>query len=162
MISDLLNTHADLPLQRTQRELRLKMKPGTATRGIVDGGWWPWSTDPAAEFPALIMAVSSWIGPAREMTYNLGEWGPAEDTLTVEGWTVRLAGSRTGQASTVVLTGPDMKQIRVMVVPPATPGGVARAVLRSASGSDTVATATEILASNGVSHEDQPNAEYCR
>jgi hypothetical protein len=49
-----------------------------------------------------------------------------------------------------------------MVVPPATPGGVARAVLRSASGSDTVATATEILASNGVSHEDQPNAEYCR
>jgi Family of unknown function (DUF5994) len=46
MISDLLDTSGDLP---DQRELRLKTKPSTATRGNVDGGWWPRSTDPAAE-----------------------------------------------------------------------------------------------------------------
>ncbi|MFC0111952.1 DUF5994 family protein [Kibdelosporangium aridum] len=151
MISDLLTTDADAPLQRTRRELRLKIKPSTAARGTLDGGWWPWSTDPAAEFPALVAALSSWVGPARHIGYHPDDWDPAENKLTVEGWTVHLAAQRTMQPNTVVLAGPNLKQVRVLVVPPATPGGVARAVLRSASGSDTTATAEDILASNGVS-----------
>jgi hypothetical protein len=157
MISDLLKTNTDVPLQRTRRELRLKIKASTAARGTFDGGWWPWSTDPAAEFPALVMALSSWVGPARHLAYHPDDWEPAESTLTVEGWTVHLAATRTMQPNTVVLTGPNLKQIRVLVVPPATPGGVARAVLRSASGSDTIATVEDILASNGVSLGGQPN-----
>ncbi|WP_237773871.1 DUF5994 family protein [Actinosynnema sp. ALI-1.44] len=39
----------------------------TAAPGNVDGAWWPWSTDPAMEFPALVMALSSWVGPARHV-----------------------------------------------------------------------------------------------
>jgi hypothetical protein len=149
MISDLLKT--DTTLQRTDRELRLKMKPGTAAPGSVDGGWWPWSTDPVAEFPALIMAVSSWVGPARHMTYNIGAWDPTEPTLSVEGWVVSLEGSDTLQADTVTLTGTNLKQIRLLVVPPGVPGGVARAVLRSAANSAVTASVEDILASNGVS-----------
>lgn len=157
MISDLLTTNADVPLQRTRRELRLKMRPSTAARGALDGGWWPWSTDPAAEFPALVMALSSWVGPARHLAYHPDDWDPAESTLTVEGWTVHMAALPTIQPNTVVLTGPNLKQICMLVVPPATPGGVARAVLRSASGSDTTATVADILASNGVSLGGQPS-----
>jgi hypothetical protein len=152
LISDLLKTNADMSPRPTRLELRLKMKPGTATRGSADGGWWPWSTDPAAEFPALVMALSSWIGPARHMAYNPDDWDPAEHALTVDGWVVHLAGSHATQPNTVVLTGPNLKQVRVLVVPPATPGGVARAVLRSVSGSDTTAAVADILASNGISH----------
>lgn len=160
MISDLLITH-DCPAPlRVQRDLRLKMKPSTAARGSVDGGWWPWSTDPAAEFPALIMAISSWVGPARHLAYHPDDWDPTERTLTVEGWTVQLEALHTTQTNTVALTGPNLKQLRVLVVPPATPGGVARAVLRSASGSNTTSTAADILASNGVSR-GQPNVR-CR
>ncbi|MEV4319576.1 DUF5994 family protein [Actinocrispum sp. NPDC049592] len=69
-----------------------------------------------------------------------------------------LLRTRPGEANTVVLTGSDQKQIRLLVVPPATPGGVARAVLRSVSRPDTVATVEEILASNGVSLDEQPKA----
>ncbi|WP_173136667.1 DUF5994 family protein [Kibdelosporangium persicum] len=156
MASDLLVTSADVPLQHPGRELRLKIKPSSAARGPLDGGWWPWSTDPAAEFPALIMALSSWVGPARHFAYHPHDWDPAEKTLTVEGWTVHLEALHTMRPNTVALTGLNLKQIRVLLVPPATPGGVARAVLRSASGVDTTATVEDILASNGVSLGGRP------
>lgn len=125
------------------------MKPANVTPGHVEGAWWPRSTDPAAEFPMLIMALSSWGGPARHLAYHPGDWDLAAHTLTTEGWTVHLTARDTVPPSTVELTGLNLKTIRVLVVPPTTPGGVARAVLRSASGVDT-ATAMDILASNGV------------
>ncbi|MBP2471554.1 hypothetical protein JOF53_000426 [Crossiella equi] len=131
-------------------ELRLAMKPGTADRGLVDGGWWPWTTEPVAEFPALVMALSSWVGPARQVGYRPDAWGLAEPRLTVEDWVVRLVGSPFLPAGTVTLTGPNLKRVRLVVVPPDTPSGLARAVLRSAAGKHTTASAEDILAANGV------------
>jgi hypothetical protein len=61
-----------------------------------------------------------------------------------------LAGSATLEANTVEVTGTDQNRKRLLVVPPGTPGGVARSVLRSAAAPDTVAGAGEILTSNGV------------
>jgi Family of unknown function (DUF5994) len=149
MISDLLTTVYPTP-PRGNRETRLKMKPGTAARGDIDGGWWPWSTDPALEFPALVLALSSWIGPISHLACHSEDWDAAGPILTVEGWTVHVDAGPAVQPNTVVLTGPNLKQVRVLVVPPGTPGRPARAALRSSSSSDT-ATAAEILARNGVS-----------
>lgn len=61
-----------------------------------------------------------------------------------------MVGSATLEANTVVVTGTDQNRMSLLVVPPGTPGGVTRAVLRLAAGPDTVATAEEILTSNGV------------
>jgi Family of unknown function (DUF5994) len=133
-----------------RHEVRLRMKPRTAAGGQVDGAWWPRSHDPAAEFPELVLVISSWVGPACRVAYHLDDWDLATPELMVEGWRVTLAGSVTLQANTVVVTGTDQAQKRLLVVPPGTPGGVARAVLRSAAGPRTVASAEEILASNGV------------
>jgi hypothetical protein len=155
LTSDLLSTNDYADPQPAQRELRLTVKPSPAAVGHIDGGWWPWSTDPAVEFPALILAVSSWIGPAQRVAYYPDTWAPAGRTMIVEGRAVRVEPSNVMRPHTVFLTGPNRKQIRLLVVPPATPGGVARAVLRSASRSDTVATVAEILASNGVSLDQE-------
>ncbi|MFD1047511.1 DUF5994 family protein, partial [Kibdelosporangium lantanae] len=108
------------------------------------------------------MALSSWVGPARDMAYNPDDWQPAERTLTVEGWVVRLEGSHDVPANTVTFTGSTLKRIHLLVVPPGTPGGVARAALRAAAGSDTTATIEEILSSNGLSRGEGPHAEPCR
>jgi hypothetical protein len=153
LTSDLLGTNDYAHLQPQQRDLRLNIKPSTAAVGHVDGGWWPWSTDPAAEFPALITAVASWIGPPQRVAYYPDTWTLAERTMIVGGRAVRVERSHVMRPHTVFLTGPNRKQIRLLVVPPTTPGGVARAVLRSASRWDTVATVAEILASNGVSFD---------
>ncbi|WP_035857957.1 DUF5994 family protein [Cryptosporangium arvum] len=39
--------------------IRLQLDPALAGRGMLDGGWWPYSTDPLAELPTLIMATAT-------------------------------------------------------------------------------------------------------
>lgn len=146
MISDTNADHA-VPLRT---EVRLRMKPGNAVRGYVDGAWWPRSYDPAMEFPGLVLAMSSWVGPVCRVGYNSDDWDSVARVLSVEGWAVRLAGYRTITAHTVIVTGPNLRRMTLLVVPPGTPGDVARAVLRSAAASDSVATVEDTLASNGV------------
>lgn len=131
-------------------EVRLRVKPSAAARGRVDGAWWPRSHDPVAEFPGLVLATSSWVGPVRQVIYHLDDWNTTRQELTVEGWRVCLVGSLAFAANTVVVTGSNQDRMTLLVVPPGTPGGVARAVLRSAARPDTVAGAEEILASNGI------------
>ena len=143
------DTSADR-LEPVRAEVRLRMKPNTAARGHVDGAWWPRSHDPAAEFPGLILALSSWVGPIRRVTYHLHDWDSTRRELTVEGWAVTLVGLSTLDANTVVVTGSNQRRMMLLVVPPGTPGGAARAVLRSAAGPDTVDSVEMILASNGV------------
>jgi len=149
-----MTSHPDTnagPAEPVPDDVRLLMKPNTAAvRGYVDGAWWPRSNDPAAEFPGLVLAMSSWVGPVGRVAYHLGDWDKTRRQLTVEGWSVTLVGFPTLDANTVVVTGSNQRRMILLVVPPDTPGAVARAVLRSAAGSDTVASVEEILASNGV------------
>ncbi|MFC0112057.1 DUF5994 family protein [Kibdelosporangium aridum] len=132
-------------------EVRSRMKPGNAATGQVDGGWWPRSTDPAAEFPALVEALTSTLGPISRVGYNLDAWTATVRKLTVRDRVVRMEGFRTMQPNTVTLTGRNRQRISLLVVPPDTPGGVARAVLRSVAAPATTATVEDILTSNGIS-----------
>jgi len=131
--------------------VRLRVKQSPATRGDVDGAWWPRSHDLAAEFPGLVLATSSWVGPVRRVAYHLDDWHTATSReLMVEGWTVDLAGSSTLQANTVVVTGPDQRRMGLLVIPPHTTGDIARAVLNATAGLGEVGSVEEILASHGV------------
>lgn len=132
-------------------EVRLRVKPNTAARGYVDGAWWARSHDPAAEFPGLVLAMSSWVGPVRRVVYRLDDWHPTTPELTVEGWLVSLSGSSTLQANGRGgrhRTAPD----GLLVIPPHTPGDIARAVLRSTARPDAVGSVEDILASHGICH----------
>ncbi|HEX6358626.1 DUF5994 family protein [Actinophytocola sp.] len=131
-------------------EVRLRAKPRTGAGGGVDGAWWPRSRDPATEFPELVLAMSSWVGPVRRVTYHPDDWQAAAHELTVEGWLVSLVGSSTLQANTVAVVGPGQRRMSLLVVPPSTPGGIARTVLRSATGPGNMSTVEEILANNGI------------
>jgi hypothetical protein len=130
--------------------VRLMMKPNLAARGHVDGAWWPRSHDPAAEFPELVLAMSAWVGSVRRVTYHLDDWVKSRRELTVEGWPVTLVGIPALEANTVVVAGTNQRRMILLVVPPDTPGDIARAALRSAAGPDIVASVEEILTSNGV------------
>ncbi|MBB5955906.1 hypothetical protein FHS29_002487 [Saccharothrix tamanrassetensis] len=147
MTSDLLTATTD-PAAR-QRGVRFALKPGAAPRGHVDGAWWPWSTDPAAEFPALVRALAA-RGPIRRASYHLGVWDVIGRRLTVDGVVVRMEGFHTTQPDTVTLIGPHLTRTKLLLVPPGTPGDTARAVLRSAADPDNASTAEEILTSLGA------------
>ncbi|WP_433263399.1 DUF5994 family protein [Actinosynnema sp. CS-041913] len=145
MTSDLLTGTPDPTAER----LRFALRPDGAPHGHVDGGWWPRSTDPVAEFPALITALAS-RGPIRRVSYHLGVWGPAGRRLTVAGVDVRMEGFHTPQPDIVTLIGPHLTRTVLLVVPPGTAGGAARAVLRAAADQGTTASVAEILEGNGV------------
>jgi hypothetical protein len=130
--------------------VRLRMKPDGAARGYVDGGWWPWSIDPAAEFPMLVSALGPWVGPVSRVTYHLDTWGSVARKVLVGGRIVRLEGFRSMDPHTVVVIGSDYRRVSLLVVPPDIPAGVAGAVLRSAAGNDSTGSVEQILASNGV------------
>lgn len=143
-------TSTDSGAAPVRSEVRLRVKQNTSARGYVDGAWWPRSHQPAVEFPGLILAMSSWVGPVRRVAYHLDDWNPASRELTVEGWLVSLAGLSTLQGNTVVVAGTDQRRMSLLVVPPGTPGDIARTVLRSTAGPDAVGTVEEIFAHHGV------------
>jgi hypothetical protein len=86
------------------------MKPGGATTGYVDGGWWPRLTDPAAAFPGLIAALHERVGQMSRVVYNLDFWDPVGRKLTVDSRVVRCSGFHHMNAHTVTAIGADSRQ----------------------------------------------------
>ncbi|WP_424187103.1 DUF5994 family protein [Actinokineospora sp. G85] len=129
MISDQLTTGTP---KSAPDAPRLAMKPDAALGGLVDGAWWPRSTDPAAEFPGLIAALDAG-GPISRVTYHLDDWDATARRLTVGGSVVRMEGFRYAAADSVALLRANRGRIRLLVIPPDTTEDEARAVLRDAS-----------------------------
>jgi hypothetical protein len=140
-------------VQTTHGEPRLEMKPAGAATGYVDGGWWPWSTDPAGEFPGLIGALHGHVGHVSRVAYNLDFWAPVHRKLTVDGRVVRCEGFRTMNAHTVTAIGVDSRRVTVLVVPPDTPDDIAHAALRTAADQDNTATVEDILAGEAIPNQ---------
>ena len=138
--------HDALP---ARSEVRLRMKARPAAHGL-DGAWWPRSRAPEAEFPELVLAMSSWVGPVSRVTYHVHDWDEAGHEVTIDGWPVELTGSTTLEPNTVLVTGTHQRERTLLVVPPAVPGGVARAVLKAAAGPDVVLDAADVLSRNGI------------
>jgi hypothetical protein len=136
----------------TERDLepRLTVKPHAALDRRVDGAWWPRSADAVAEFPGLVMALSSWVGPVTHVACHFDAWNLAVTKLVANGWPVVLADDPALAANTVMVTGADDRHLTMLVIPPSTPGTAARAMLRIAAARATVLTADEILRSNGI------------
>lgn len=138
--------HEALPVRS---EVRLRMKAIPAAHGL-DGAWWPRSHDPETEFPELVLAMNSWVGPVSRVTYHVSDWDAAEHQVTIGGWLVNLANSAGLERHTVRVTGTHQRERTLVVVPPDVPGGVARAVLRAVAGPDVTLSAEEMLSGNGV------------
>lgn len=150
MISDQLSPTRTAPTDRRGRGVRLQMKPAGAVHGTIAGGWWPWSDDPAAEFPELVAALAAWVGPVNRISYHLDTWGEAARKSPVDGRMVRFEGFRSIDPHTVVVIGSDRRRVSLLVVPPGIPAGAARAALRSAADRESTASVADILAANGV------------
>ncbi|GLZ36957.1 DUF5994 family protein [Actinokineospora sp. NBRC 105648] len=132
---------------------RFTLKQGAPTRGHVDGAWWPRSSDPATELPALITEFA----PITRISYNLDAWDQVERRITVAGKMVRLEGFHSAQPDIVVLISPNRTRIRLLVIPPNTDADAARATLSAASTSDDSATVEQILKDNGITGHSSAN-----
>lgn len=118
----------------------------TSVPGFVGGGWWPQSTDLAAEIPALVRAARASGRAVFRVLYSLDAWERPPRTVMVDGAAVKLGGYRSVDPSVVTLVDPSGWQREdVVVVPPDTDPAFAASALESASSQDNH-RALEILA----------------
>ena len=113
---------------------RLRREPTPARRTLLDGGWWPRSTDPVAELPGLILALDDSRGPVTRLMLTTGDWDSSRPRrLGVEGRVVRLGWFNTQPAGLLTALRGNGDRIDLLVIPPNTTAASAAAAMAVAA-----------------------------
>jgi hypothetical protein len=126
---------------------RLRLRDTISPYGLLDGGWWPRSSNPVAELPGLILALDHLHGPVLRVVLHRGDWTHFPHLLGLAGRIIRLAyfdshpsGLLTAFSSTFV-----SGRIDLLVVPAATRRDVATAAMNVAADQGNRLRALQIL-----------------
>jgi hypothetical protein len=98
---------------------RLWLESPSAPRSLVQGCWWPRSTDPAAELPGLVLALDSLGAPVVRLRLSAAGWSSRPHDVEVAGRTVSVgyfSGQSTGLLTASCASGAGLA---VRVVPAA-------------------------------------------
>jgi hypothetical protein len=125
---------------------RLLLEPTRSTRTLLDGGWWPRSTDPAAELPGLILAIDTVRGPIARLILSIDGWSPRPRRLAVAGRVLRLGYFTTQPTSLLIARCDDGGRVDLLVVPPDTASPTAEAAMARAATAGNRVHAQELLA----------------
>jgi hypothetical protein len=129
---------------------RVCLAPVRAGRAVLDGGWWPATTDAAAELPDLVGILSERYGPIRQLMLNSHAWVGRFRRLAVDGRVVRLGWFASVDPALIIATTERGDQLDLLVVPPWATGAAARdAMARAADPADTM-RAPAVLVAAGV------------
>ncbi|MFB4268832.1 DUF5994 family protein [Nonomuraea sp. GTA35] len=75
--------------------LRLRLYPALDRRAVVDGAWWPYSRDAAAELPGLITAVDRLLGRVTlRISLHGDAWRSVPRRIPARGRQVHINGLR--------------------------------------------------------------------
>jgi len=138
----------------TSSPVRLHLDSTLSGRGMLDGGWWPYSTEPLAELPALIAALDAQVGTVHRITFNKTLWQSTPRRITVSGRTVRLGWHGPSDIHELSVSGAGRDRLDLLVVPPDTSEVSAAAAMAAAARSDNRSHGTRL-----VEAEDTSNAE---
>ncbi len=118
---------------------RLRMEPTGSGRTLLDGGWWPRSTDPAAELPGLVLAIDTLHGPITRLILSADGWDTHPGRLGVAGRVLRLGYFTSQPLSLLTAICANRSRVDLLVVPPHTTAAAAAAAMSVA------ATATNLI-----------------
>lgn len=130
---------------------RLRLTPGGAGRGVMDGGWWPRSRDAAVELTALVTALAGRPGmTASRLIIDSGDWDRVPPRLAVLGREIGVGRLPRLDHMVAVACG-RAEPLLLLVVPPETHPASAEAALTRAAAGAGFALPEEILASCDIS-----------
>ena len=98
----------------------LRLEPTRSRRTVLDGCWWPATTDPAAELPSLVRAIDDLHGPVRRLMLSAAGWSRRPHDIDVDDRVVSLGYFSDQPASLLTASCADGDSVELMVVPPAT------------------------------------------
>lgn len=125
--------------------VRLQLDPTLSGKGMLDGGWWPRSTDPLVELPALIVALNSQVGTVFRITLNDTLWQNTPRRITVAGHLVRLGWHGPRDLHELSVSGAGRDRLDLLVVPPDTTPASAQAAMETAAHGSNPSHGTAIL-----------------
>ncbi|MFF4242721.1 DUF5994 family protein [Actinomadura geliboluensis] len=139
------------PLLPSPAAPRLRLTPGGAGRGVMDGGWWPRSRDAAAELTALVTALAGRPGmTASRLIIDVGDWDRVPLRIAVLGREIGVGRLPRLDHMVAVACG-RAEPLLLLVVPPETHPASAQAALARAAAGAGFALPEEILASCDIS-----------
>jgi hypothetical protein len=125
---------------------RLRLQPPGSAYTLLDGGWWPRSTDPVAELPGLVVAIDSLHGPVKRLMLNRLDWDHHPGRLGIAGRAVRVGYFASQPTSLLTaLSGRSGDRVDLLIVPPGTERGVAAAAMALAAAPGNQIHADHIL-----------------
>jgi hypothetical protein len=137
-------------------EARLRLQEDHSGRGLLDGGWWPRSADPAAELPGLIPALDERHGRITRLMLGTADWDasrprrlnigdPAAPRVVKLGWFNTMPG---GLLTAISARG---ERTDLVTVPPGSSEQAARTAMDQAAESGNREHAPAILAAIAAS-----------
>ncbi|MEE6310705.1 DUF5994 family protein [Plantactinospora veratri] len=108
---------------------RLRMEPTGSRRTLLDGGWWPRSTDPVAELPGLVLAIDKLRGPVTRLVLAAGGWDTHPHRLGVADRVLRLGYFSSQPVSLLTALCDNGDRVDLLIVPPETASNTADAAM---------------------------------
>ncbi|WP_324783053.1 DUF5994 family protein [Streptomyces sp. H51] len=126
----------------------LRLQTTASREGVLDGAWWPRSHDIGAELPALLDALTEYLGPLSRVGLDTTAWAGVPTRIAVDDHVVRVDSFPVGD-DTVLITRGDRDHFSLLVVPPEAAPEDARAAMAQAVLACNVSSARQILIDTG-------------
>ncbi|GAB2745600.1 DUF5994 family protein [Streptomyces bullii] len=122
----------------------LRLETTESREGVLDGAWWPRSRDIGAELPALLSALTGYLGPVTRVGLDAAAWEGLPTRIVVDDRVVHIDSFLVGDG-TVLITRGDQDMFSLLVIPPHATTEAAHAAMAQAVRADNVAQAEQIL-----------------
>ncbi|GAA0966675.1 hypothetical protein GCM10009555_009110 [Acrocarpospora macrocephala] len=133
--------------------IRLSLNAVPDRRAAVDGAWWPYSRDAAAELPGLITAVDQRIGRTTlRLSVYADAWDHIPRRIPARGRQVRIGSFQSGDPHVITLILAGAEPIRLLVIPAGTAEGALKLTGFAPADPPTIAHLPAV-----VTAEDEPH-----
>jgi hypothetical protein len=126
---------------------RLRLESTGARHTLLDGGWWPRSTDPVAELPGLILAIDALHGPVTRLLLAPGDWDSHPRRLSVADRIVRLGYFVSQPTGLLTAVRGNRERVDLLVVAPNTAADTADSAMLVAASVGNLIHAQDLLLS---------------
>lgn len=130
---------------------RIHLQPTLSHHTLLDGGWWPRTTDPIAELPGLILALDRLRGPVTHVMLAAAEWDSHPRRLGIAHRVVRLGWFTSQPRGLLTATTGNGKRVDLLVVPPTTPATAAATAMATAAYATNTVHTPHIL--HNITHQ---------
>jgi hypothetical protein len=128
--------------------VRLRLDPIPSRTTVLDGAWWPRSTNAVAELPGLVEALAGLRGEITHVLLNAAEWDlPHPRRAEVGGRVLRLGWYASQPAGLVTIMSEfGRDRFDLLVVPPDASGASAETALTTAADATNKRHTSDLLA----------------